>query len=138
MKLAIASVILVGACAHGPAMQRVELVNKTTRSIDEIYVFPVGAANHGAPRGVLAPSATKELQIPAGNIEVDAVSGHMQIDEHTRDRPSASTSIELKEPAKVIFYDDDAKPAGIDAPNTYGVKFHVPKGQKPPESPADQ
>ena len=60
----------------------------------------------------------------------------MKIDDHTRDRPSASTSIELKAPARIIFYDDDAKPAGIDAPDTFGVKFHVPKAAKPPEPPA--
>ena len=129
-------VVTLGACAHAPPLQRVQLVNQTTRTIDEIYVFPVGAADHGAPRGVLPPSATKELQIPAGNIEIDAVSGKIQVD-HTRDRPSASTSIELKEPAKVIFYDDDARPPGLDNPGTYGVKFHVPKAATPPEPPPE-
>ena len=136
MKIALASLVTLGACAHAAPLQRVELVNRTTRTIDEIYVFPVGAANHGAPRGVLQPSATKELQIPAGNIEVDAVSGKIQVD-HTRDRPSASTNIELREPAKVIFYDDDQKPAGLDAPGTYGVKFHVPKAAPAPEPPPE-
>jgi len=40
-------VILIALAACGAPMQTVSIVNSTTRPIEELYVYPHGAADHG-------------------------------------------------------------------------------------------
>jgi hypothetical protein len=127
--------LILAACG-GAAMQTVQIVNHTSRPIDELYIYPSGAADHGKSRGKLAPEGSTQLQVKAGFIEVLAVSAKMQLDEHTRDRPSASQAVEVKGPVQIVFYDEGGKPANIDQPGVFGVEFVLPK-PKPAEPPPD-
>jgi hypothetical protein len=111
--------LLVGC--GGPAMQSMKLTNGTARQIAEIYVYPLGAANHGASRGTLAPNATLLVQVPGGNVEVEAISALIEVDAHTRDKRTASSAIELTGPAEIVFFDQGAKP--VLPPKTIGVEF---------------
>lgn len=130
---AVAIVLALAACG-GASYQTVQLANKTARPIEEIYIFPMGATNHGASRGSLAPNATTEVRVKTGRIEVLGVSSKIQLDERTRDQLSASITIELAaEPARVWFYDADAPPAGLDQPNVRGVAFKLPRRAAPTE-----
>lgn len=119
------------AACGGAAMQTVQLVNRTPRTIEEIYVYPQGAVDHGKSRGALAPNASTSVQVKQGNIEVLAVSAKFQLDEHTRDRPSANVDVELKAPAQVVFFDDGHQPAEIGRPGVFGVTFQMPHSNKP-------
>jgi hypothetical protein len=58
-----------------------------------------------------------------GNVELYAVSAKIQVDEHTRDRPSASSTVELRGPLQVVFYDLGEKPAEVNRPGVIGVAF---------------
>lgn len=130
--------VLLAACG-GAAMQTVQIVNQTSRPIDELYVYPDGAADHGKSRGKLAPAASTQVQVKPGFIEVYAVSAKLQLDEHTRDKPSASQAVEVKGPVRVVFYDEGGKPAGLDQPGVFGVEFTIPKpkpAEPPPDSPS--
>jgi hypothetical protein len=122
--------ILLAACA--PQMQTLELVNSTPRQIEAVYVYSPGAAR-GQPRAQLAPNAHASVQVPQGRVEVYAVSAKYQVDEHTRDRPEASQELEIHGPAKVIFYDQDDRPAEVSRPDVFGVEFAPPKRQVPLE-----
>lgn len=130
---ALAFLVLAG-CGGAP-LQTVQIVNSSSRPIQELYVYPVGSANHGTSRGSVAPNGQTEVKVKQGNIEVMALSSKLQVDEHTRDQPSASGDVELKGPVKVIFYDDGAAPPGLDRPGVFGFAFVIPKGQP---KPADQ
>ncbi len=123
--------VLLAACGGAP-MQTVQIRNASPRPITELYVYPAGSANHGTSRGTVAPNASTELKVKQGNIEVLAVSSKLQVDEHTRDQPSASGAIELKGPAQVIFYDEGQAPGGLDRPGVFGFSFVIPKGQPKP------
>ena len=127
---------LVVACGGAP-MTSVKLVNMTSRQINELYVFPAGSANHGASRGQLAPNGATEVSVKQGNIEVLAVSAKLQVDEHTRDQPTASGSLELKGPAQVIFYDSESKPPGLERPGVFGIAFIIPASKKPQGDPSE-
>ncbi len=107
-------------------MQTLELVNKTPRQIEAVYVYPHGG-DRGASRGSLAPEARTTVQVKAGPIDVYAVGAKYQLDEHTRDRPEASEELEVRGPARVIFYDADSKPAEVARPDVFGVEFSLPK-----------
>lgn len=134
VKAALLSLVLA-ACGGAP-MQTVQIRNASPRPITELYVYPVGSANHGTSRGSLAPDASTEIKVKQGNVEVLAVSSKLQVDEHTRDQPSASGALELTRPAQVIFYDQGQAPAGLDRPGVFGFAFVVPKGQPKPAEPA--
>jgi hypothetical protein len=128
-------VLAVAAC--GAPMQTVQLVNRTPRAIEEIYIYPQGAANHGKSRGALAPNASTSVQVKQGNIEVLGVSAKFQLDEHTRDRPSANVDVELKAPAQIVFFDDGHQPSEIGKPGVFGVTFQMPRSNAPPQPKAD-
>ena len=134
VKRILIALALAGCGAH---YQTIQLVNKTSRPIQEIYVYPQGSANHGASQGSLAPGASAQVKAKQGHVEVLAVSAKLQLDEHTRDQPSASGTLELVAPAQVVFYDVDSKPPGLNAPNVFGIAFVLPvaKDQAAPESP---
>jgi len=128
-------IVFLAACsAH---VQTVQLVNRTPRAIEEVYIYPTGAVDHGKSRLTLAPNASASVQVPQGNIEVMAVSAKMQLDSHTRDRPSANVDVELKAPAEVVFYDEGQKPAEVGRPGVFGCSFQLPKSNMPGPVPAE-
>jgi hypothetical protein len=112
--------LALAACG-GPALQSVKLTNGTPRAIAEVFVYPLGAANHGTSRGSLAPNATLLVHVPGGNVEVEAVSATIELDNHQREHRRASSAIELTGPAEVVFFDQGAKPAL--PPKAIGVEF---------------
>lgn len=126
--------VVLAACGGAP-LQTVQIVNNSSRPIQELYVYPLGSTNHGTSRGSVAPNGQTEVKIKPGNIEVMALSSKLQVDEHTRDQPSASGDLELQGPVKVIFYDEGSAPPGLDRPGVFGFAFVIPKGQA---KPADQ
>ena len=128
--------LLAVGCA-GHAQQTVTLVNRTPRAIEEVYIYPQGAADHGKSKAALQPNATATVQVPQGNIEVLGVSAKFQLDAHTRERPSANVDVELKAPAQVVFYDDGSAPAEVNRPGVFGVVFQMPKSNAPPSQPAE-
>ncbi len=130
VKAALLLIFLV-ACGGAP-LHAVQLTNRTPRQIEQVFVYPQGASNHGASVGSLAPNATTTVKVKQGNVEVLAVSAKVQIDEHTRDQPSASQAFELKGPMSIIFYDDGSKPADVDRPGTLGIAFQLAKSNAPP------
>jgi hypothetical protein len=131
-------VVVAFACAACGAakLQTVSLTNQTSRAIEAIYVYKTGAADHGAPRGGLAPGASTEVKVAPGNVDVLARSAKVIIDEHTRDQPTASQSLEVTGPLHVIFYDaGGTPPPGLDRPGVIGVAFILPTAR--PAPPAD-
>jgi len=115
---------LVLAACGGPALQSVKLTNSSPRPITEIYLYPLGAANHGVSRGTMAPNATLVLQAPTGNVEVEAFSATIELENHQREHRRASSAIELTGPAEVVFFDQGAKP--VLPPKALGVPFVPP------------
>lgn len=128
-------VLLVGCAGH--AQQTVTLVNRTPRAIEEVYIYPQGAADHGKSRAALQPNGSATVQVPQGNVEILGVSAKFQLDAHTRDRPSANVDVELKAPAQIVFYDDGSQPAEVSRPGVFGVVFQMPKSNAPPEHAPD-
>ena len=124
--LRLALTLALVACGSHP-VHTVSLVNRTDRVIEEVYIFPTGAADHGASRARLAPNASTDVSVRAGNIDVLAISAKIQIDDHTRERRTATQSLELRGPMQLVFHDSNQTPAGLDRPNTLGVMFRVQK-----------
>lgn len=120
MRGTLLALALLVACG-GPALQAVKLTNGTPRAISEVYVYPLGVASHGASRGSLAPNATLLVQVPGGNVEVEAISAVIELENHQRERRHASSALELTGPAEVVFFDQGAKPAL--PPRAIGVEF---------------
>ncbi len=124
--------VTVAACGGAP-LHRVQLVNKSPRTIAEIYIFPTGAANHGASRGSLAPNASTSVQIKAGNVDVLAVSEKIRVDDTQTETRTATQTLELKGPLELVFHDSDAPPPGLDRPGTLGLTFRTPPPPVDPE-----
>ena len=122
----LAIIAMLTACG-GAAMQTISLQNSTERTIKELYVYPVGAKDHGKSRGSLAPNTGTQVTMPAGNVEVYAVSELVKIDDHHRDVPTATQALELKGPLRVVFFDNDNRPAEVAKPGVVGVTFVVAK-----------
>lgn len=120
-------IILLASCAA--PLQTLELENRTPRPIDAVYVYAPGGAR-GQPRAKLAPNEHTSVRVPQGRVEVYAVSAKYQLDEHTRDVPEASQELEIHGPAKVIFYDQEDKPAEVSRPDVFGVEFAPPHTEK--------
>jgi hypothetical protein len=137
MRFALVMTLALAACGGGAAMQTITFVNKTPRPIAELYIYPAGAAAHGASRGGLAPNGTTKIDVKAGNVEVLAVGAKVDIDEHTRDVPTASSAIELRVPTQVIFFDAAQRPAEVDKPNTIGVAFTLTSARNAAPQPSD-
>jgi hypothetical protein len=137
--LVFAVIAAFAAGCGSAAMHTIQLSNQTSRTIQAVYIYPLGAADHGASRTSLAPNAKAQVKVKAGNVEVLAVSEKVEIDEHTRDQPSASHAIELTGPVEVVFYDDKQKPMGLERQGVIGVAFTLHASNAPhpdPESPA--
>jgi len=123
------------ACACGGArMYTVHIVNETDRPVEEIYIYKLGATDHGASRGALAAHGETRVQVRGGNVEVLGVSAKVQIGDHTRERRSATGAIELKGPVDVVFYDEGKRPALVARPDVIGVEF-VPDKAPVPDAP---
>lgn len=126
---------LGAACA--PQLATLSLVNRTPRTITELYVFPAGAADHGASRGALAPNASKDLRIARGNVEVLAISERIRVDATSTETRSASQTVELRGPIQLVFHDSTEPPPGLDRPGTIGVAFRAPPPPPTPPTPPD-
>lgn len=131
------ALLLLGALAAcgGARVYQVHLVNETERPIEEIYIYKLGAADHGRSRGTLAPHADTRVDVRGGNVEVLAVSAKVQIGEHTRERRSATGAIELKHPVDVVFYDEGKRPPIVARPDVIGVEFVPDKTPVPEPAP---
>ena len=127
-----AAVILLAACGSAP-MHTISFVNHSPRAIEKLYVYPLGAADHGASRARLEPEGRTQIAVRQGNIEILAVSAKVALDERTRDQPSATQAFELTRPIEIVFYDVNAKPAGLERPGVIGVGFTLLAPPKPPE-----
>lgn len=127
--LVLVVALVLGAC--GANLQTIHIVNASPRPIEQLYVYPTGAAR-GASRGVLAPSESTDVKVEAGHVSVTAVSAKLKVDEHTRDQPSATQELELKSPTEVVFHDDGQTVPGLDRPGTIDVVFVIPASKAPP------
>src|SRR5688572_18364162 len=90
---------------------QLQLVNQTSRPIDQIYIYPRGEVNHGTSWGALAPGGSTTVKLKEGNFELIAVSARRRIDAKFSEVPEATTQLELREdlastPRKLIFHDD--------------------------------
>jgi len=117
----------------------IELVNQTSRPIEEVFIFPSGSANRGTSWTSLKPGETTTVKIKEGHFELVAVSARRRIDAHSSEKPEATSQLELREdlkqtPRKLVFH-DDGDHAGVDAPGTLGVTFTLsnPIEDKPAE-----
>jgi hypothetical protein len=112
---------VLAACG-GAGMQTVQLVNKTPRTIEQIFIYSPGK-DRGASKAKLAPNATTTLQLPAGNHEIYAISERIVHDDNTRETPEASLTIELRSALELVFYDSNGiAPTGA---NTRGITFMI-------------
>jgi hypothetical protein len=127
---------LIALAACSATYHPIKLVNRTDRAIEAIYIFPTGAADHGASRGALAPDAATTVRVKAGNVDVLAVSAKVKIDDRVDETRTATQTIELVRPLELVFHDSSKVPPGIDRPGTIGVAFRVPATPKPVEEPA--
>ncbi len=128
--------VLCAVAACGATYHQVQLVNKTSRPITDVFIFPTGSANHGASRGSLAPDATLAVKVKAGNVDVLAVSAKVKVSETQTETRTATQTLELKKPVSLVFHDSTQTPPGLDQPNTIGVAFQVPpEPPAPPETP---
>lgn len=130
--LFLVGLAVVTACG-GAAMQTVQLVNKTPRTIEQLFIFTPGK-DRGASRAKMAPNSSTTIQLPAGNHEIYAISERIVHDDNTRETPEASLTIELRNALELVFYDSNAVPPGLDRPNTRGITFMIrppPKKDEP-------
>ena len=94
--------LLVGCSA---SYQTITLRNRSPRAIEALYVYPVGAADHGASRGALARDATLALKVKTGNVEVLAVGAKERVDDGQSETKTASQVVELRGPVELVFHD---------------------------------
>lgn len=107
-----------------------ELVNQTSRPIEQIFIFPRGATDRGPSWATLAPGSTTTVKLREGNFELVAVSARRRIDAKYSETPEATSQLELREdlastPRKLIFHDSGETPMGVDQPGTLGVAFMI-------------
>ncbi|MEO8705729.1 MAG: hypothetical protein ABI867_37200 [Kofleriaceae bacterium] len=126
---------LVALVACSSTYHAVKLVNRTDRTIEAIYIFPTGAADHGSSRGSLAPNATSTVKVKAGNVDVLAVSAKIKIDDRVNETRTATQTLELKKPLELVFHDSTQTPPGLERPDTVGVTFRAPAAPKPADEP---
>ena len=132
-----AVIVLALAGCGGAAMHEVQIVNKSPRPITEVYVFPTGAANHGASKGTIAPEAKMVVKVKAGNVDILAVSQRVKVDDKQSEVRTASQTLELKSPTVLVFHDSTQSVPGLDKPGTIGVEFQVPPEAEAPAPAAD-
>jgi hypothetical protein len=108
----------------------IQLVNQTSRPIEQIFIFPRGEQNRGTSWTSLAPGASTTVKLKEGNFELVAISAKRRIDAKFTERPEATSQLELREdlastPRKLIFHDEGQTPMGVDQPGTLGVAFVI-------------
>jgi hypothetical protein len=130
--LFLLALVVMAACG-GAGMQSVQLVNKTPRTIEQIFIFTPGK-DKGASKAKLAPNASTTLQLPAGNHEIYAISERIVHDDNSRETPEASLTIELRNALELVFHDSNAVPPGLDKANTRGITFMI---RPPPKKETD-
>jgi hypothetical protein len=129
--------VVCALAACGGSYQQVQLVNKTSRPIAEVFIFPTGSANHGASRGTLAPDATMSVKVKSGNVDVLAVSTKVRVNETQSETRTATQTLELKKPVSLVFHDSNETPPGLDQPGTIGVVFQITPEPEAPAPPAE-
>jgi hypothetical protein len=122
---------LLALAACSASYQTIKLVNRSPRPIEEIYIFPTGAANHGASRGKLAPNAATEVQVKTGNVDVLAIAAKERVDDKQSETKTATQTIELRGPLELVFHDSDQRPPELARKGTLGVTFRVIPPPKP-------
>ena len=151
--------LLVAACGGKTGNHRysgpiaIELVNQTSRPIEQIFIFPMGTQERGSSWGALEPGAKTTVRLREGHFELVAVSARRRIDAKFTEVPEATAQLELREdlastPRKLVFHDASETPMGVDQPGTLGVTFmlsapepakpETPEGEAPVEEPAPQ
>jgi hypothetical protein len=115
-----------------------QLVNSTSRPIEEILIYPLGAKNHGTSWASLAAGEATTVKIKEGKFELIAKSARRRVDARSTEVAEASTQLELREdlastPRKLIFHDDGDTPAGVSERGTLGVTFIISKPAEEPE-----
>jgi len=110
------------------------LVNASPRPIESLFIYPMGTTDRGTSWTAIAPGATTTVKIRSGNFELVAVSAKRNIEEHLRERPEATTMLELKGDQKLVFHDEGQAPPGVDAKGTLGVTFMISEPPKKPET----
>jgi hypothetical protein len=113
---------LLVACSSA-SYQTVTMTNRSPRAIESIYVYSVGASNHGASRGKLPPGGAIDVKVKEGNVEVLAVAAEEKLEDGKRERKQASQVLELRSPTQLIFH--DSTQAIAEQPGTIGVVFRV-------------
>jgi len=118
-------VVMLTITCGGPATHQVTLINKTPRTIAEVYLFAVGAS-HGASRGMLAPNASLVVKVRGGTVEVLAVAEKERVNQTESETKQASSTIQLVRPVELIFHDSD-QPGAIERNkmDQIGVTFRV-------------
>jgi hypothetical protein len=117
------------------------LSNQTSRPIEQVLIFPRGAANRGTSWGRIEPGATMAVKLKEGMFELVAQSAKRRIDNHWAEIPESSTLLELREdlastPRKLVFYDEGTAPAGGDPQGTLSVTFMIGKPEPAKEEPS--
>jgi len=110
------------------------LVNASPRPIESVFIYPMGMTNRGTSWAEIAPGGTTTVKIRSGNFELVAVSAKRNIEDHLRERPEATTTLELKSDQKLVFHDEGQAPPGVDTKGTLGVTFMISEPEKKPES----
>ena len=121
----------------------IQLVNSTSRPIEEIFIYPSGSANRGSSWTALKPGEATTVKIKEGHFELVAVSARRRIDAHSSERPEATSQLELREdlkqtPRKLVFHDEGEAAAGTEAPGTLGVTFTLSKPLEEATPPASE
>lgn len=120
----------VAACGSAPTY-RVNIVNATARPIERVYVYPMGSAEHGPSRGGIAPGAAMAVQLQAGRHDVLVESQEVRVSDTERERRQATSTLELRKPVEVIFYDSN-QPAPARQDGQVLVPFRVDVPAEPP------
>ena len=110
----------------------IQLVNQTSRPIESIFIYPMGATNPGTSWASLAPGASTTVKIKEGKFELLARSARRRVDAHSTEVPEATSQLELREdlastPRKLIFYDESEAPAGALSQGVLAVTFMLGK-----------
>lgn len=125
VRLLALGVLAVG-CGGGARAYTVTLVNRSPRAIAEVFVYPMGAADHGSSRARLAPNASAAISVKGGNVDVLAVGAKERIDATQTETKTATQTLELRGPRTLVFHDSNQQPAELRRPETIGVTFRAP------------
>src|SRR3954463_4327877 len=72
------------------------LANMSPRVIEQVFIHPPGSPRGASWTGAIPPGASVTVKVESGNFEIVAVSAKRALDHHTRERPEATSMLELK------------------------------------------